>query len=125
MFIRSAAPLALAFLAACATPQEACISQARSEQRSIQKDISVAEANISRGYAVHSQTVPYTYVSTCYTEAGEAYQCQENGTRVEETPVAIDISAERAKLAGLRARLSAAERRANAQIAQCRVNYPE
>ena len=125
MYFRLSAPFAFAFLAACATPQEACISQAQSELRSIRDQISTAEGNISRGYAIHRQTVPYTYVSTCYTDTGEAYQCEENGTRVQETPVAIDIAQERVKLASLQARLSGAERRANEQIAQCRLTYPE
>ncbi len=125
MYFRLSAPIALAFLAACATPQEACISQAQSEVRSIRNQISTAEGNISRGYAIHRQTVPYTYVSVCYTEAGESYQCEETGTRVEETPVAIDIAQERIKLAELRARLPAAQRRADAQVEQCRLTYPE
>lgn len=125
MIYRYAAPAALAFLAACATPQEACISQAQREVRSLETRIETAAGNIDRGYAIHRQTVPYTYVSVCYTDTGEAYQCEQNGTRVEETPVSIDLTEERAKLARLRAALPGAKRAAEAQIATCRATYPE
>ena len=120
------APLAvLALLAACTTPQEACIYQAREELRSLQGRIATAQGNLDRGYAIHRQVVPYTYVVICHDDAGKAYQCEQNATRIEETPVAIDIREERAKLARLRAALPGAQRAAEARIAQCRATYPE
>ena len=125
MYLRFAAPAALALLAACATPQEACISQAQSGVKALEAKIATAQGNIDRGYAIFSQTVPYTYVDTCYDDTGASYQCEKNGTRVEDTPVPIDVAEERAKLARFRAQLPAARRNANAQIAQCRATYPE
>lgn len=121
MFLRLVAPAALALLAACATPQEACISQARADVSTLEARIATARGNIERGYAIHRQSVPYTYVDTCFDDAGATYQCEQNATRIEETPVAIDVAEERAKLARLQARLPALSAEAQARIAQCRI----
>ena len=125
MLFRFAAPAALALLAACATPQEACISQARAEVAALEARISTAQGNIERGYAIHRQTVPYTYVDSCLDDAGALYPCEKSGTRIEETPVAIDVAEERAKLARYRAELPVLKAQAQAQIAQCRIAYPQ
>lgn len=112
-------------LAACTTPQERCISGALSEQRSLSNQIRIIETNVSRGYAIHSQTVPYTYIDTCFDNANMPYSCQKNGSRVQETPVAINTVEERRKLAPLRQRLAAVQARTNASVAQCRAQFPE
>lgn len=124
-FSTLAAVATLAFLAACATPQELCISQAQSRPAAISEQIATTSGNIDRGYAIFRQSVPYTYASTCYDDSGAAYSCQENGTRIEETPVAIDVAQERRKLVRLKANLVQARRQAEAEIAQCRAQFPE
>ncbi len=125
MSFRLSAVAAFALLAACATPQEACISQAQADVRALEARIATAQGNIERGYAIHRQSVPYTYVDVCFDDTGTAYQCQQNATRIEETPVTIDVAEERAKLARYRAQLPALRAKAQAQIAQCRLTYPE
>lgn len=112
-------------LAACATPQERCISGVRSEQARITSEIRVIEGNIARGYAIHRQSVPYTFIGTCYDKTRARYACEKNDTRIVETPVAIDISEERRKLAPLRGRLVAVQARVDANVAQCRAQFPE
>lgn len=113
------------FLAACTTPQGRCISDVMSEQYGLQRQIVEIEGNISRGYAIHSQTVPYTYVDTCFDDAMQPYACPKTGTRVEETPVAINIAEQRRKLRPLQQRLASVRARTDARVAQCRVLYPE
>ena len=120
------APIAvLAILAACTTPQEACIYRAQEDLRSLQGRIATAQGNLDRGYAIHRQVVPYTYVVICHDDAGKAYQCEQNATRVQETPVPIDLAEERARLARLRAALPAAQRAARDGVVECRALYPE
>ncbi len=116
---------ALIILTACTTPQERCISDARSEQYAIASQIRTIEGNIARGYAIHYQTVTYTYLGVCDDGAGGTYPCEKTDTRTEETPVAIDVANEQAKLPGLRQRLEAARIRADAAVIQCRATYPE
>lgn len=122
-----AAPLvaALVILTGCATPQERCISDARAQLHAISADIRTAQGNIDRGYAIHYQDVPYTYISTCYDDDGAAYDCETNGIRTEETPVAIDVAEERRKLDRLQMLMPDIRRNADAAIAQCRVIHPE
>lgn len=126
------APLALsalALLAACATPQERCIRQGASEQTRIVNEISETEANISRGYAIHRQTIPETIFHTCRRVSdGKVVgysPCPETYYRTLETPVSINIGEERKKLRGLKDALPAASKRARDAAAQCRIQYPE
>lgn len=114
---------ALLTLTACATPQERCISSARSEQNGITRQINKIETNIARGYAIHEQTVPYTFIATCLDEASVEYSCEKNGTRIEETPVTIDIAEERRKLIPLQRRLASIRASTAADVAQCRSEF--
>ncbi len=115
----------LAFLAACATPQERCINSATNEVRTLQKLIATSEGNIARGYAIHKQEQPYKVASICYDKDKKPYACLETEFRTVETPVTIDIAEERRKLAQLKHRLPDAKRRMNDGIKRCRVQYPE
>ncbi|MEJ2018640.1 MAG: hypothetical protein P8X51_10200 [Maritimibacter sp.] len=117
--------VALLGLAACSTPQEACIQDASATYRSLLAQISTAEQNIARGYAVHEQEVPYTFVDTCYTENGDPYSCQQTAFRTQETPVSIDVRAEQDKLNALRARLPGVKASTERDVSKCRLIYPE
>ena len=118
-------PFALLALAACTTPLQQCLSQARAQQSALSAQIQTAQGNINRGYAIHTQSVPYTYVGVCYADDGSSYSCEQNGTRTEETPVAIDVAEERRKLAQLKRDLAAITPAADAAAAQCQLQYPE
>ncbi len=121
-----ALPLALfLILAACATPQQKCIADASAEHDGLVAQAQVLRGNIDRGYAIHRQDVPYTYLGTCYYSTGEAYPCMQTRTRVQETPVAIDVAEERRKLAAVEARIPAVRARTDAAIAQCRIAHPK
>ena len=119
----------LALLAACATPQERCIRQGASEQTRLVNEVRETEANISRGYAIHRQTVPETIFHTCRRiRDGKVvgyYPCPETYYRTVETPVSINIGEERKKLRGLKDALPGASKRASEAAAQCRIQYPE
>ncbi len=117
--------VALLGLAACSTPQQSCIRDASANYRSMLSQISTAEQNIARGYAVHTQEVPYTYADTCYTRTGEPYSCEQTAFRTQETPVSIDVRAEQDKLNALRARLPGVKAATDEAVAQCRIIYPE
>ena len=116
---------AAVMLSACVSEQQSCIGDAMRQVNSLQSKVNTAQQNISRGYAVHTQRVPYTYSGTCYDSAYNPYSCPETGYRNEETPVAIDVAQERIKLASLQRQLTTARAASNAAVAQCRSLYPE
>ena len=116
---------ALAFLAACATPQEQCINTASNEARTLRNLIAKTQGNIGRGYAIHRSQESYEVLEICYDKDKKPYQCSSTAYRTVETPVTIDVAEERRKLAQLKSHLPAATRRMNAGIANCRVQYPE
>ncbi len=115
----------LVLLAACSTPLEQCINDSSKEYHALMAKIKKSEENISRGYAIHSASVPYTYQGTCYNEYIGSYSCPQTGYRVQETPVEIDISQERAKLKRFKKLLPNARKAAEAGAKQCRAQFPE
>jgi hypothetical protein len=115
----------LTLLVACSTPLEQCINESSQRYQALVVKIQKSEENISRGYAIHSSTVPYTYQGTCYNEYVGSYTCPQTGYRVQETPVEIDISQERAKLKRFKKLLPNARKTAEAGAEQCRAQFPE
>jgi len=121
------------FLAACATPQEACIASATRELRVLDRLLDEVRGNLDRGYALVERTDWRLDWRIC--EPGrEATQdspamppqwcwVREPYTVTDRVP--IDPAAERRKLDGLVAQRAAKAERAKAAIAECRVLYPE
>ena len=112
-------------LAACATPQQRCINTASNTVRTLRADIKTAQGNVERGYAVHTSRESYQVMDVCYNSDGKPYPCLETRYRTVETPVAIDVEAERRKLAEYERRLPAAGRQMNAEISSCRLRFPD
>ncbi|WP_298938469.1 hypothetical protein [uncultured Ruegeria sp.] len=111
-------------LAACVTPYEQCVASIEAPMRNTMETIAFLEGNISRGYAIHSQKVPYLHTYACTVDAGRVEACQETRLRVEESPVAIDISEEKQKLSEAKARLEKQKLSVQSATAQCRKAYP-
>lgn len=116
---------ALGFVGACATPKEQCISEATLNLKTLNGLISETEGNIARGYAIHKQSVPYTYSGTCFNQIVGAYACPQTGSRIQETPVPIDVSDQRKKLVIFKKQLPEAERVAAHKVKHCEATYPE
>lgn len=120
-----AALIPLPLLVACATPYEQCVSFANRDVYQIRQEIRYHRANLSRGYAVHRQSVPYTVAKDCVTDEGVTYRCDEVLYHTVETPVAIDARAEERKLRILKEDLPSVERDAASEIRSCQAQYPE
>jgi hypothetical protein len=134
------APLALlAALAACATPQEACIAEATRDLRTLDRLIAETEANISRGFALDTfQTTEPRYVlcpgprrvvtrpdgTQVVVDEAPRY-CWRDVTVTAERPRAIDVAAERRILASTRAERTRKAREAERAVAECRARFPE
>lgn len=115
----------LLMVAACSTPLERCVDHATSEYDAHLAAISEAKGNIRRGYALHRETVPYTYPGRCHSKTLGTYTCPKTGYRTQETPVAIDVRQEKLKLAQLEKQVLPYRRAAQTGTARCRAQFPE
>ena len=122
---------ALAALAACASPRQACLRAATTDLRNVEALIAEAQANISRGYAIAREPYVTTGVDFCYDPVvgigldgrggvyGGLRYCNTVETRYRTRPVAIDLAAERRKLAELQATRARLAREAERRLAAC------
>jgi hypothetical protein len=116
-------------LAACATPQERCIGGANRDLRVINGLITETRGNIARGFAIAEVQDIVSVTKTCTGETSEGveftFDCQKPETVTRREPVAIDLNAEKAKLASLEERQLQLQSNQAAVIAQCRAQFPE
>ncbi|NDU99767.1 hypothetical protein [Pseudoroseicyclus tamaricis] len=122
--------LALPLLAAaCATPQEQCISRALRDVRTLDGLIAETRGNLERGYGLRTEQEVVVRNRRCSgtTSSGEqfVYPCQQTETVDRRVPVALDLQAERDKLESLLQRRQREEAQAMAQSNACRAAYPE
>ncbi|MGJ8586755.1 MAG: hypothetical protein ACSHXW_01255 [Yoonia sp.] len=121
--------LPLAVLTACATPREQCISQVTRDTRILSSLINETRANLARGYALEERQEVRTVRETCRgrNEDGTTFtfRCDETDTFTITVPVAIDLNAERAKLASLEERFTQSQAASNQAVLQCIAQNPE
>lgn len=121
--------LPLAVLTACATPREQCISQVTRDTRILSSLINETRANLARGYALEERQEVRTVRETCRgrNEDGTTFtfRCDETDTFTITVPVAIDLNAERAKLASLEERFAQTQAASNQAVLQCIEQNPE
>jgi hypothetical protein len=128
---RIAAIAGLGVLAACGTPQERCIREVTRDMAVVDTLIVEVQGNLQRGFALQDETVYRTQFADCTpapTEANPNPRARRCPVQVPETvtrAVAIDLTAESAKLASLQAKRAQQASVANTAIAQCRALYPE
>lgn len=120
-------------LAACATPQEACINRALREVRTFDELIAEQRRTLERGYGLIERTEwrwewqlcdPGT-PATATAPATPPRWCWENEPYTVTDRVPIDPAAEQRKLDGLLARRAEVARAAELAVADCRVRHPE
>ncbi len=121
--------LPLVALTACATPREQCISQVTRDTRVLGSLIEETRGNLARGYALEERQEVRTINGRCTgrNEDGTtfSFSCNETRTFTSTVPVAIDLNAERAKLASLEDRFVQAQATSNQAVAQCIAVHPE
>lgn len=122
---------ALLILTACGTPQQNCISGATRDMRVVDRLIAETEANLQRGYAIEEQVISRTVWVRCQPQvqpgqpAAAPQMCLDDVDDVVSRPKAIDLNAEAAKLASLKAKRTAQARAAAPSIKACKAQYPE
>ena len=123
-----AAPFLLALMA-CATPQQRCIIKAAPDLPVLNRLIAESEGNRARGYAFADVEVEMDVWKLCRvdltpSEVGQT-MCLETETTTTREAVAIDLTAEAAKLASMRARRDDIEAKAQPAFAQCQAEFPK
>ncbi len=124
-----AAPFFFALLA-CATPQERCITKAAPDLPVLNRLIAETEGNLARGYAYADVTVETPVWVDCGDWLSNREEhirpglCLGSAQTTVRKPVAIDLTAEAAKLASMRTRRAALEAQAHPAIAQCQAQFP-
>ncbi len=122
---------ALLALSACGTPQENCISGATRDMRVVDRLIAETERNLERGYAYETVTLSRTVWRQCGYRgrpgkpAMGPQMCLDDVDYTEQRPKAIDLNAESAKLASLKAKRAAQAKAAGSSIKACKAQYPE
>lgn len=112
--------LALPVLFGCASPQELCLAKATGDLRVIEALIGETEQNLARGYAIEKTPAVDTSLQLCLNPDDAFLFCTSDQLTVVEKPVALDVPAERAKLASLRAKRTELSARAAPMAAECR-----
>ena len=121
----------LLILSACGTPQEQCIGAATRDMRVVDRLIAEVEGNLARGYGYENVTVYRPEWQNCAprptkenpTPAVE--MCLEQVPQTTRQAIALDLTAERAKLASLKQKRGQQAKTAEGAVAQCRPQYPE
>ncbi|MCT8161584.1 hypothetical protein [Pseudoruegeria sp. SHC-113] len=114
---------ALAF-AACSTPRERCLNAATENLRTVEQLIAQTEANIQRGFGVETDYRITTGFDWCYDRFGRMYTCTVPRSVPVTRPVAIDVNAEKAKLASLQEQRRRLAKEAEAPVAACNAQFP-
>lgn len=122
---------ALLLLVACGTPQEQCINGATRDMRVVDRLIADSERTLARGYTYQEVTTYRTGFVDCTPRATTAIpdpEPQRCVGQIPETirkPIAVDLNAEAAKLASLKAKRAEQARAAETIIRQCKALHPE
>ena len=117
-------------LAACATPRAQCEAKATRDLRTLDALIVETEQNIERGYALDREVTERPRLTFCYgrridgARVGMTF-CNDTEVTVRDRPVAIDLRAERAKLASLREKRAEVARRTARALSACAARYPD
>jgi len=120
-------------LAACATPRESCITEATRDLRQVNRFVAEAQANIARGYGLETRQETQVRRATCEGETTlpdgtvveTEFECERTVIIDVEVPVALDLNAERARLASLMEQQATLERQSNAVVQACVAAHPE
>lgn len=123
-------------LAACATPKEQCLNAATRDLRTVNGLIEQTQGNISRGYAIETQTQWVTDFDWCGGPFwggpsawggyyGGPMMCERDRAITRQVPRTIDVSAEKKKLDDLLRKRAELVTRTGKQVEACRASYPE
>lgn len=111
-------------LAACGTPLQVCVTKATQDLTVVDGLIAETMENLGRGYALEKRPAVHTGLELCVSPDDPFLFCTSRDLTVEEKAVAIDATAEEAKLRSLRAKRAELAARSEQGVAACQVQFP-
>ena len=118
--------VALAFLGACQTPLEACLSRADAPAADLREELAERRANLTRGYRLDRHIVQVPEFRRCAVpNSTETYPCTEWVDTVQTRRAPIDPRVEAEAIALLERQLTRASTQAAQDARTCRATYPE
>ncbi|GAA0286620.1 hypothetical protein [Rhodovulum strictum] len=128
--MRALVLICLMSLAACTSPRQACERNALYDLRMLDLVIRETEQTIARGFALEREPYRTSSLELCYANRfGDRDRigmvwCNRPDIAFRDRPVAVDLRAERAKLAELRLKRTESARSAARALEACRARYP-
>lgn len=111
-------------LAGCSTPRERCLNLAAQNLQTVEGLILDTQGNIQRGFGYVTDVRYTTALDWCYDPWGNVRTCTRTQTRPVSKPVAIDLEAEKRKLASLQKQRATLVKETNQKIASCEAQFP-
>lgn len=123
----------LLLVAACGTPQEQCIRAGTRDLQVLDRLIAESRRTVERGYAMEDVEVVDWVWRPCGPPptgadgkpSGPPPMCMEDVSRTVQRPKAVDLNAERAKLASMEVKRRELDRAAAPVVAACKAQHPE
>lgn len=115
---------AVLLLAGCLGPREQCEYGVTRNLGTLNALIRETEANIARGYALDTVTVRDEVYRPCHDAKGRVVGCWVPIISQERRARAIDLDAERAKLASMKRKQAELQASTAAALRQCQAAYP-
>ena len=121
----------LAMLTACGTPQEQCIRANTRDLQVVDRLIRETEGNLARGYGFETVTeyeprwIDCTPRPTTANPTPASQMCFDRVPVSVRKEVALDLTAEKAKLASMKTKRASLSKAAQGVIAQCKAQHPE
>ncbi|WP_428546711.1 hypothetical protein [Profundibacter sp.] len=106
-------------LAGCSTALEQCVNRSTKNLQAVDDLIATTQANIDRGYALDSRPQVSIGLQLCTSPSANFHFCTGTQTSPKQAPVAIDVAAERRKLAELKSRRAVLKRQSDLVVRAC------
>ncbi|TVR46776.1 MAG: hypothetical protein EA386_09170 [Rhodobacteraceae bacterium] len=119
--MRVIAPILLGgLLAACASPEQRCVRTAQADLVELDRQIAESERTLARGYRDRPEVAGRTTLHICAWPREPVLFCTQHTPRQPATREAVNVPAEQARLASLRAQRDGIAAAAARAMSACR-----
>ncbi len=106
-------------LAGCSTALEQCVNRSTRNLQATDNLIAATQANIDRGYALETSSRVSLGLQLCTSPSANFHFCTATQSGLKQAPIAIDVAAEKRKLAQLKARRATLKRQSDLAVRAC------
>jgi hypothetical protein len=124
MRLVSLLPLAALALSGCIDEYQQCVRNSSKDLNVVNELIAKAQLTVNRGYSFETLIATEIEEVVCLTAEGQQATCLVEVGTTYQSPVAVDLEAERRKLAQLIEQRRVLEKRLGEAEQACRAAYP-